>query len=126
MLGIWQGRCPAPVVGASSRTVGIACRAKPDGPVLNIKDGSQPWHDRHAFGTLLQARLIKRWVSSGAQVADALDVMDITVLREIICLGEYQLDDEVELLRRRADTRTREKPSRHSLKGRVLEVQSPL
>ena len=69
------------------------------------------------FRTLLQAKLIKehlatgvilRWVPSGAQVADCLTkIMDSTVLRECLRLGRYTLQDEQEILRHRADARTR-------------------
>ena len=83
------------------------------------------------FRTVLQAKLIKehlgtgvllRWVPSGAQLADSLTkIMDNTVLREILKLGTYKLNDEQEMLNHRADIRTRvkwlrensqEKPSR--------------
>ena len=69
------------------------------------------------FRTLLQAKLIKehlatgvilRWVPSGAQIADTLTkIMDSTVLRECLRLGRYTLQDEQEILRHRADARTR-------------------
>ena len=88
------------------------------------------------FRTVLQAKLIKehlgtgvllRWVPSGAQLADALTkIMDNTVLREILKLGTYKLNDEQEILKHRADIRTRvkwlrensqEKPSRPDCVG---------
>ena len=69
------------------------------------------------FRTLLQAKLIKehletgiciRWVPSGAQIADSLTkIMDNTVSREILRIGPYTIRDEADLLRQRADTRTR-------------------
>lgn len=73
--------------------------------------------------TVLQAKLIKehlqngiqiRWVPSGAQIADALTkIMDSTVLRECLKVGQYSLHDETEILRSRADSRTRVKWLHH-------------
>eukprot|EP00435_Cladocopium_sp_Y103_P028567 s529_g7.t1 len=67
------------------------------------------------FRTVLQAKLIKehlqsgihiRWVSSSAQVADALTkIMDCTVLRTCLKVGRYSLHDESEILRARSDRR---------------------
>lgn len=75
------------------------------------------------FRTVLQAKLIKehlqngiqiRWVPSGAQIADALTkMMDSTVLRECLKVGKYSLHDEAEILRSRADSRTRVKWLHH-------------
>lgn len=75
------------------------------------------------FRTVLQAKLIKehlqngiqiRWVPSGAQIADALTkIMDSTVLRECLKVGQYSLHDETEILRSRADSRTRVKWLHH-------------
>ena len=75
------------------------------------------------FRTVLQAKLIKehlhngieiRWVPSGAQIADALTkIMDSTVLRECLKVGQYSLHDEAEILRSRADSRTRVKWLHH-------------
>ena len=69
------------------------------------------------FRTQLQTRAIKeqlsegvsmRWVHSGAQLADALTkVMESHFLRETLRLGRYKLNDEAEVLRERACTKTR-------------------
>lgn len=69
------------------------------------------------FRTMLQAKLIRehlsngiqvRWVPSGAQIADALTkTMDNTVLRTFLSQGKYCLHDEKEILRARADAKTR-------------------
>ena len=69
------------------------------------------------FRTQLQTRAIKeqlsegvnlRWVHSGAQLADALTkVMESHFLRETLRLGRYKLNDETEVLRERACTKTR-------------------
>ena len=82
------------------------------------------------YRTLLQAKLIKeqlstgihlRWVPTGAQLADCLTkIMDNSVIRAVLKYGVYKLFDEGEILRKRANTRTRmqwlrqnlEKPSR--------------
>ena len=67
--------------------------------------------------TQLQTRAIKeqlaegvrlRWVHSGAQLADALTkVMESHFLRETLRVGRYKLNDETEVLRDRACTKTR-------------------
>ena len=69
------------------------------------------------FRVALVARAIKdslqegidlRWVSTGAQLADALTkVMESQFLRETLRLGTYKLTDESSLLRDRARTRDR-------------------
>ena len=69
------------------------------------------------FRTLLRAKLIKehmatgvqaRWVPSSAQVADCLTkVMDNSTLRELMCIGRYQLNDEKEILKNRSDKKAR-------------------
>ena len=69
------------------------------------------------FRTQLQTRAIKeqlaegvrlRWVHSGAQLADALTkVMESHFLRETLRVGRYKLNDETEVLRDRACTKTR-------------------
>ena len=69
------------------------------------------------FRTQLQTRAIKeqlaegvnlRWVHSGAQLADALTkVMESHFLRETLRVGRYKLNDETEVLRERACTKTR-------------------
>ena len=69
------------------------------------------------FRTLLQAKLIRehlatgvmvRWVPTGAQMADSLTkIMDSTVLRECLRLGHYRLQDEAQVLKTRADAKTR-------------------
>ena len=69
------------------------------------------------FRTLLRAKLIKehmatgvqaRWVPSSAQVADCLTkVMDNSTLRELMCIGRYQLSDEKEILKNRSDKKAR-------------------
>ena len=71
------------------------------------------------FRTQLQARAIKgllaegvqlRWVHTGAQLADALTkVMQSTFLRHTLAQGKYQLHDELQVLKQRADSRTRMK-----------------
>ena len=49
-----------------------------------------------------------RWVPTGAQMADALTkIMDSTVLRECLRLGHYRLQDETQVLKTRADAKTR-------------------
>ena len=88
------------------------------------------------FRTVLQAKLIRehlaagvlvRWVPTGAQMADALTkCMDGTVLRECLLLGQYRLTDEAQLLKTRADSRTRlkwlqgEKPNSEPEKSQVV------
>jgi hypothetical protein len=69
------------------------------------------------FRTQLNARKIKemiaegvsvRWVHSGAQLADSLTkIMDTSFLRETIMQGKYRLNDELEILKARSDSRTR-------------------
>ena len=69
------------------------------------------------FRTVLQAKLIRehlaagvlvRWVPTGAQMADSLTkIMDSTVLRECLRLGRYRLKDEAQVLKTRADSKTR-------------------
>ena len=69
------------------------------------------------FRTVLQAKLIRehlaagvlvRWVPTGAQMADSLTkIMDSTVLRECLRLGQYRLKDEAQVLKTRADSKTR-------------------
>lgn len=69
------------------------------------------------FRTQLQAKAIKdllsegiqlRWVHTGAQLADALTkVMQGTFLRYTLQRGMYQLNDELQVLKERADSRTR-------------------
>eukprot|EP00435_Cladocopium_sp_Y103_P012440 s2683_g3.t1 len=69
------------------------------------------------FRTVLQAKLIRehlatgvmiRWVPTGAQMADSLTkIMDGTVLRECLRLGRYHLQDEAQVLKTRADAKTR-------------------
>ena len=71
------------------------------------------------FRTQLQARAIKdllaegvqlRWVHTGAQLADALTkVTQSTFLRHTLVQGKYQLHDELQVLKQRADSRTRTK-----------------
>ena len=66
---------------------------------------------------MLQAKLIRehlaagvlvRWVPTGAQMADSLTkIMDSTVLRECLRLGRYRLNDEAQVLKTRADSKTR-------------------
>ena len=49
-----------------------------------------------------------RWVHSGAQLADSLTkIMDTSFLRETIMQGKYRLNDELEILKARSDSRTR-------------------
>ena len=56
----------------------------------------------------LQEGINLRWVSTGAQLADALTkVMESQFLRETLRLGTYKLTDESSLLRDRARTRDR-------------------
>lgn len=69
------------------------------------------------FRTQLQAKSIKdllsegiqlRWVHTGAQLADGLSkVMQGTFLRYTLQHGRYQLNDELQVLKQRADSRTR-------------------
>ena len=69
------------------------------------------------FRTQLQARAIKdllsegvtlRWVHTGAQLADSLTkVMQNHFLRYTLQQGRYQLNDELQVLKQRADHRTR-------------------
>eukprot|EP00435_Cladocopium_sp_Y103_P055151 s532_g18.t1 len=69
------------------------------------------------FRTVLQAKLIRehlatgvmiRWVPTGAQMADSLTkIMDGTVLSECLRLGRYHLQDEAQVLKTRADAKTR-------------------
>eukprot|EP00435_Cladocopium_sp_Y103_P030271 s3530_g7.t1 len=69
------------------------------------------------FRTQLNARKIKdmisegvsvRWVHSGAQLADSLTkIMATSFLRETILQGKYRLNDELEILKARSDSRTR-------------------
>ena len=69
------------------------------------------------FRTQLQARAIKdllaegatlRWVHTGAQLADALTkVMQSHFLRHALYQGRYQLHDKLQVLKQRADHRTR-------------------
>lgn len=69
------------------------------------------------FRTQLQAQAIKeqlgegvhvRWVHSGAQLADSLTkVMENSFLRETLKIGQYKLSDEQEVLKERANARSR-------------------
>ena len=69
------------------------------------------------FRTQLNARYIKdllaenvnlRWVHSGAQLADGLTkIMENSFLRETLASGKYRLNDELEILKARSDSRTR-------------------
>ena len=69
------------------------------------------------YRTQLQCRAMKdllsegvsvRWVHTGAQVADALTkVMNTTFLRHTLSQGTYRLNDEQEILRERANSRSR-------------------
>ena len=69
------------------------------------------------FRTQLNARYIKdllaenvnlRWVHSGAQLADGLTkIMENSFLRETLESGKYRLNDELEILKARSDSRTR-------------------
>ena len=68
------------------------------------------------FRTQLNARAIKdlaegvslRWVHSGAQLADSLTkIMETSFLRETLRLGRYRLNDELEILKNRANNRNR-------------------
>lgn len=69
------------------------------------------------YRTQLQARAIKdylsegtslRWVHSGAQLADCLTkVMESSFLRETLKIGQYRLHDESEILKQRANNRSR-------------------
>ena len=71
------------------------------------------------FRTQLQARAIKdmiqegvrmRWVHSGAQLADALTkIMQTHFLRHTLKVGQYSLHDEGQVLKERADSRSRVK-----------------
>ena len=55
----------------------------------------------------LETGVCIRWVPSGAQIAGGLTkVIENTVLREILRIGQYTIRDEAEPLRQRADTRT--------------------
>ena len=85
------------------------------------------------FRTLLQAKLIKehletgitvRWVPTGAQMADCLTkIMDCSVLRACLKLGRYCLQDEDQLLKTRADARTRLKwLQENACKGKSQDV----
>ena len=69
------------------------------------------------YRTQLQCRAMKdllsegvsvRWVHTGAQVADALTkVMNTAFLRHTLSQGTYRLNDEQEILRERANSRSR-------------------
>ena len=69
------------------------------------------------YRTQLQARAIKdflnegtvlRWVHSGAQLADCLTkIMESSFLRETLKVGQYRLHDESEILKQRANNRSR-------------------
>eukprot|EP00435_Cladocopium_sp_Y103_P021027 s1842_g5.t1 len=69
------------------------------------------------FRTQLNARPMKdllaenvnlRWVHSGAQLADGLPkIMENSFLRETLQSGRYRLNDELEILKERSDSRTR-------------------
>ena len=69
------------------------------------------------YRTQLQARAIKdflkegtslRWVHSGAQLADCLTkIMEASFLRETLKGGQYKLHDETEILKQRANNRSR-------------------
>ena len=72
-------------------------------------------------GTTEHCSIHLRWVPTGAQLADCLTkIMDNSVIRAVLKYGVYKLFDEGEILRKRANTRTRmqwlrqnlEKPSR--------------
>ena len=69
------------------------------------------------FRTQLHARAIKdllsenttlRWVHSGAQLADALTkIMEASFLRNTLKYGRYRLNDELEILKQRSNSRNR-------------------
>ena len=69
------------------------------------------------FRTALQAKAIKdllsegvalRWVHSGAQLADSLTkIMENKFLRYTLQTGRYRLNDELQILKERADSRSR-------------------
>ena len=69
------------------------------------------------YRTMLNAKKIKemleegvqlRWVASGAQLADSLTkIMDTSFLRETLLQGQYRLNDELEILKQRANARNR-------------------
>ena len=69
------------------------------------------------FRTALQAKAIKdllsegvalRWVHSGAQLADSLTkIMENKFLRYTLQTGRYRLNDELQTLKERADSRSR-------------------
>ena len=71
----------------------------------------------HEFRTLLEALVIKerlsegvcvRWVHSAAQLADVMTkIMDASNIRTCLSQGRYMLHDVHEVLRERADRRTR-------------------
>ena len=87
------------------------------------------------FRTQLNARKIKemiaegvsvRWVHSGAQLADSLTkIMDTSFLRETIMQGKYRLNDELEILKARSDSRTRLKWLRNNCHIDQDPSQSP-
>lgn len=57
---------------------------------------------------LLAENVSLRWVHSGAQLADGLTkIMENTFLRETLQSGKYRLNDELEILKARSDSRTR-------------------
>jgi hypothetical protein len=57
---------------------------------------------------LLSEGVSVRWVHTGAQVADALTkVMNTAFLRHTLSQGTYRLNDEQEILRERANSRSR-------------------
>eukprot|EP00435_Cladocopium_sp_Y103_P018806 s1370_g4.t1 len=79
------------------------------------------------FRTMLNAKKIKemleegislRWVASGAQLADSLTkIMDNSFLRETLMQGQYRLNDELEILKQRANARNRLKWLRSNCQG---------
>ena len=87
------------------------------------------------FRTQLNARKIKemisegvsvRWVHSGAQLADSLTkIMDTSFLRETLLQGRYRLNDELEILKARSDSRTRLKWLRNNCQGNNMSQPSP-
>ena len=109
---------PEAIVTATDKTLGMppAVAATDCKSLYDLVTRTAPPNCQE-FRTQLQTRAIKeqlaegvnvRWVHSGAQLADALTkVMESHFLRETLRLGRYKLNDETEVLRERACTKTR-------------------
>ena len=102
----------APTIKSTIDSIAVTdCKSLFDLITRTAAPNCQEWR------TQLQARAIKdlisegvavRWVHSGAQLADALTkVMESSFLRHTLKQGTYRLHDEDQILKQRADARTR-------------------